>query len=705
MSRQRNVLISVPNNNPRHVVYLPTIWANLKSYCSKSDLVRETFRWLDPIILKGRPEELLTPYGEASIDVLGLSCYSWNAQTNFDLARVVRAKYPHCLVVAGGPHLDYKRTDFFDVHPYVDAIVLKDGEIPFNMALEQVAKGDVDLEQIPGLILPSHNGAAFRATGPPQVPKFFDHSPWLENAEFFESLMADLRRERPHRPIGIPWEVDRGCPFNCTFCDWGSNTNSPVRSFELERVHNEALWIAKNKIHVSFLTIANFGLKPRDEEILDYLIEGKRTYGFPRVFIWNNAKSEVKRVVSMSTKAFSEGLIDYHILSVQSLDEDVLTTMGRPYVDKEVLADVVKDVRAREIPCVAQLIFGAPKDNLERFIGSMTGLMEMDVHEEYVAYPFDVLPNAPAASPEFQEKWGVRTVTRRGSVNQLDPEMSRYDYSTIIVTTNSYDEAEFIRMYVHGRLIIALHNSGLTQFLARYLRQVYGISFHTFYTTLIERLFSAPSAPWHSLYRHCHGHITRFVQEDNPELTESLAVEELPGFDYLFLVEEYCLIKLMLGIDRFYGNVREALQDVFGHYDELDSLLTFQRGSMIDPSYNRDEGRVLQLEHDWPRFFATLGSPGNELAERPEPSSVELAIHRTHAGSQFQYSLDWFDGTDADEALQGWVKTVIGKTYQRVQRSFFHAMPLLEQGEPRTSWELPAKGARLEPMASRLASP
>ena len=280
MSDRANVLIAVPNNNPKHVLYLPTIWGNLKSFCEQSPTAADRYNWLEPVIFKGTPPDLLRPYADTAIDVLGLSCYSWNTNTNLALAAEVRARNPECLVIAGGPHLDYRYSDFFVDHPYVDAVVLRDGEVPFRLALEQRASGALDLASIPGLVLPAGEddrraGRRHVLTGPAVLPTDFSRSPWLENAEYFEDLMARLRREQKTRPIGIPWEIDRGCPYTCSFCDWGSNTNSKVRNFPLERVRAEAEWIARNKIHVNFITIANFGSMPRDEEILQYSHRGK----------------------------------------------------------------------------------------------------------------------------------------------------------------------------------------------------------------------------------------------------------------------------------------------------------------------------------------------------------------------------------------------------------------------------------------------
>ena len=51
-------------------------------------------------------------------------------------------------------------------------------------------------------------------------------------------------------PGGLNLETNRGCPYGCTFCDWGSATLSRIRKFDLDRVFAELEWCAKNGFKV-----------------------------------------------------------------------------------------------------------------------------------------------------------------------------------------------------------------------------------------------------------------------------------------------------------------------------------------------------------------------------------------------------------------------------------------------------------------------
>ncbi|TNE63506.1 MAG: radical SAM protein [Alphaproteobacteria bacterium] len=671
----KNVLISVPANNPRYVIYLPTIWANLKTFADKSDTLRAEINWLDPIIGKDVPEKLLAPYGGQEIHVLGLSCYSWNAHTNMVLAEYIREKYPNCVIVAGGPHLDYKNTDIFAEHPYLDAIVLKDGEIPFKMILEQVVDGKVDLDAVPGLVLPPREGdddGKHRMTEKPSLPQTFDEeSPWLKHAAFFENMIAELKAADPQRFIGIPWEIDRGCPYACVFCDWGSNTGSSIRNIPLERVKKEVQWISKNGIQVCFITVANFGIDKRDEEILDALIDAKHKYGYPNVFIWNNAKMNVDRVVSMNERAFRAGLVNNHVLSVQHLNDEVLKTMNRAPVSRHRLMSVINEIKETKIPCVAQLIFGAPNDSPERFLGSLTGLMEMGVHDEYVAYPFDVIPNSPAAQPSFQKQWQVETVTRIGAVNKRDPNLAVHDYSTIIVATNSYNRQDFVDMYVHGRLIIALHNNGFTQLVSRYLRRSKGIAYKDFYNLLIEKMFKPGDEYWNTVYDRCYSHIADFISDEGTDMVEALPIEDMPHFDYYVNVEEYFHFKFANGVREFYEALARVLMAEYGTWDELQSILKYAENMIVDPSYDRRIGRRVQTDYDWEHYFLDE----NEDRAEPKSSKIDVMLRHQVSGSRSQFRLDWIESSNSEEdALENFTRRIVGKHYERVERGYFKSL-------------------------------
>src|SRR5207244_1673497 len=104
--------------------------------------------------------------------------------------------------------------------------------------------------------LPLVNGDSHVCTGPAEVPKEFEYSPYLDQSGFYETLREQYGRGFFY----ATWETNRGCPYSCNFCDWGSATMAKLRRFSMERVSAEADWLSY--ISPSFVLVAdaNFGI-------------------------------------------------------------------------------------------------------------------------------------------------------------------------------------------------------------------------------------------------------------------------------------------------------------------------------------------------------------------------------------------------------------------------------------------------------------
>src|SRR5260370_41294598 len=77
-------------------------------------------------------------------------------------------------------------------------------------------------------------------------------------------------------------ETNRGCPFACTYCDWGQATQSKVNGLPLERIERELQLIADRSVPYLYLIDANFGIRRRDERITPAIGEVSRAGGAPR---------------------------------------------------------------------------------------------------------------------------------------------------------------------------------------------------------------------------------------------------------------------------------------------------------------------------------------------------------------------------------------------------------------------------------------
>jgi len=159
--------------------------------------------------------------------VLGLSLYAWNCNLSLAVAKRFKAENPETIIFAGGPSVPDNAEEFLRKNPFIDIAVHNEGEIPVKMILESIA-GGIGIDGIPS------------------TSKLYgDEYHKLENISKIEDLseipspfltgtLDRLIKENPDESwIGL-WETNRGCPFTCTYCDWGSATGSKkIGMFEM----------------------------------------------------------------------------------------------------------------------------------------------------------------------------------------------------------------------------------------------------------------------------------------------------------------------------------------------------------------------------------------------------------------------------------------------------------------------------------------
>jgi radical SAM superfamily enzyme YgiQ (UPF0313 family) len=83
----------------------------------------------------------------------------------------------------------------------------------------------------------------------------------------FLTGLFDAYAEVPGARVVI--ETNRGCPYGCTFCDWGSATLSRIRQYDLDRVFAELDWCADAKAFSVGPADSNFGIFKRDVDIAE----------------------------------------------------------------------------------------------------------------------------------------------------------------------------------------------------------------------------------------------------------------------------------------------------------------------------------------------------------------------------------------------------------------------------------------------------
>src|SRR3989344_8514526 len=202
----------------------------------------------------------------------------------------------------GGPNIhQYQEAlnEFFEKRPFVDFYVVNEGEIGFLNLLLRYFFANKELEHmkkspIEGVVFyDNYKKIAIKGSRCPEIIDLdIIPSPYLEGVldEFFEdNLIPNI-------------ETNRGCPYRCTYCDWGSNFNK-INKFGLERLKKEFEYISNKTKNTNMFCIsdANFGIfEDRDYEISKILSSINERTGYPRKVILAWAKNKSMGIIKIA---------------------------------------------------------------------------------------------------------------------------------------------------------------------------------------------------------------------------------------------------------------------------------------------------------------------------------------------------------------------------------------------------------------------
>lgn len=415
----------------------------------------------------------------AKNDIVAFSTYVWNHRYNYEVARQVKQINPNVLIIFGGPEVAITDPNLFVDNPFMDLVICYEGEITFKRVLQHY--NNKDWESVPGLLI-NRNGEAVKTEDAERIEALEDvPSPYLSG--IFDQLIAD-------NP-GITWqgtlETNRGCPFACTFCDWGSLTYNKVKKFELQRVFDELEWMAKHNFDWISITDANFGMFPeRDGLIADKIIECQEKYGSPRTFSVAWAKNQKKEVIDivkklLDSRGFNQGLT----LSVQSLDLDVLENIRRKNMEMNKLNEVFELCDQRNIPAYTELILGLPGETLESWKKNFYQLYELNQHTGITVFQAQLLENAEMNL--LQKK--LYKITSQPVTDYFAGSYSveHIEESIDVITgTKDLPTPVMLDAQIFSWFQTTFHINGFATIVARFINKYLGISYDQYYQDLFD---------------------------------------------------------------------------------------------------------------------------------------------------------------------------------------------------------------------------
>ncbi len=501
------------------------------------------------------------------------SSFSWTHPFNMEVARFIKQKSPTSLIIFGGPEVPRRKEsaqEFMQSYPQIDVGVLGEGEMTLAAILEMVfnnadqsALSEMDFSSISGLICRDKQGE-FCLTETREQIKELDiiPSPYMENV-FEESIFHQW----------IITETNRGCPFGCTYCDWGGATLSKVRKYSFDRVKNELEFLASKKVKRIFIADANFGALKRDMDIADILVKTRTELGYPKIMNTNYAKNATSRVAYIVKKLYEYDIVDKAIISFQTLDQQILENIDRGNIKTKEFENLMKVYKKNNIPMVSELLIGMPGQTQVTLLKDLDYLFKHMIIP--VVYLIRVLTNAPMADPQYIKRFDIK-LSENGNV----------------ISTSSFSAEDLHRMIRLNLANIVLVQEGFIKYMLYHLQ----VEHHIKAVDVLVKMLAISEQKEEAYHWICE-FMSRMMNIKNDNIIE-----------YLHPHWKKEKSKLALdNLDKFYADFYRLIEDEYQiqiTQNEKDSLIVLQMALMKKP--HRVLPDRVSTPHDVIGYFAQL---------------------------------------------------------------------------------------------------
>ena len=430
----------------------------------------EDFDFLLPIYSRVKIEEGVERLLEA--DVVLFSLYVWNVRLSLEIAKQLKGRKPQVRIICGGPQVPDKGDVFLRNYPFVDLACHGQGEPIIAPVLEHSAAKDWG--DIPAISFIDEEGKFHQNE---KLPRSKDDllmpSPYLDGT--FEELIAANPQER----WLVLWETNRGCPFSCTFCDWGSATQSKVFQFDIERLCREVDWFAEHSIEFIFCCDANYGILKRDVDITSYVIETKQRTTYPHALSVQNTKNAKDRAYVVQKMLSDAGLNKGVTLSMQSVDELTLENIKRSNISLDAYRELQHRFTSDKVETYNDLILGLPGETYDSFVDGISSVIENGQHNRIQFNNLSILPNAEMGDPEYQREHGMKYVVSdiiniHGSLVHED-EIS--EKQQLVIATGSMPELDWVKTRAMCWMTAFLYFDKVLQIPISVLHETAGLSY------------------------------------------------------------------------------------------------------------------------------------------------------------------------------------------------------------------------------------
>ncbi|WP_428324013.1 B12-binding domain-containing radical SAM protein [Nitrosopumilus sp.] len=427
-------------------------------------------------------------------DILGLSNYCWSHNVSYEMFKLLSKKNPNSIKIWGGPNFPVdlpSQKQFMKKFTDIDAYVPIDGEIGFSNLVELVLKLD-SLEQakekimetpIDGCITRNEIGdlqfsiPTVRMKNLDEIP-----SPYLTGLmdKFFDGKLVPML------------QTNRGCPFLCTYCTDGNSAVNMVNKFSKDRTQSEINYIAKHvhkNTHSMFISDLNFGMIPGDLETCNFIAGSQEKFNYPSKIIATTGKNRKEQIIE-AIQRLNGSMVLY--MSVQSLNEDVLSNIKRDNISTEKMLQLAPTIAKSGLNTMAEVILGLPGETYENHIESLRKLVATKM-DDIIVHTCMLLDGSEMATPEQRNKWKFETKFRilPRDFTTLCSGKKICEIEEVIVSSKDMSFDEYVRLRMMGFTLWMSTKGVLYDSLIKFLHQN-NVDVFELFRQMVERLPCAP---------------------------------------------------------------------------------------------------------------------------------------------------------------------------------------------------------------------
>ncbi len=349
-------------------------------------------------------------------------------QEALEIARIIKEWDHEKIVVMGGCHVSCDPESVLK-SPWVDYVVLGEGEIRFPYLLKQIEKGM-------GGHLKEVDGIGFKENGEIKIHPLSTFIEDIEGFPFPARELLDLNRYRIGRKRSSMIITSRGCPHGCTYCSTHLVMGASFRFRSPESIIQEMLE-CRNKYHIRNFDVEddNFTFdKERAKRLMSLVVEtfGEQTLELSAMNGVSFASLDGDLLGLMKRAGFKT--IN---LSFVSTDPSFKERMGRPGTT-EAFDKVLGEARQAPLNVIAYAILGIPGQRIGEMLDTLIYLMGKRVLlGPSVYYP------TPGTSLFEQCK----------AKELLPPHPSQWRSSALPIETEDFNRLDLVTLFRLARVI------------------------------------------------------------------------------------------------------------------------------------------------------------------------------------------------------------------------------------------------------------